>query len=195
MVLEAKGLEWEYVPVNLLKAEDCEMEYYSKNPSGVPTLIDDGVTIGQSLAIMEFLEEKYPQAPMLPKDLADRAAVRSIALFIASGIQPLANLGTMQKVGKRFGDDQKAGWNVDVITEGMQGLEKLLEKYAGTCCFGDAYTMADACLVPNCYAAKRFGVDIAQFPVTARVLAHLETIDFVQKTHPDNQPDAVKPAQ
>jgi maleylacetoacetate isomerase len=193
ILLAHKSLDFKYVAVNLLKGEDCDAAYWAKNPSGVPTLIDGDVTLGQSLAIMEYLEEKYPAQPMLPKALGDRAVVRSIALFIASGIQPLQNLGTQQKVGKRFGNDQKAGWTADVITEGMTGLEELLKQHAGLCCFGDALTMADAALVPQCFAAKRFGCDFTQFPTILRVYSHLETLDAVKLSHPDKMPDAVVP--
>jgi maleylacetoacetate isomerase len=192
MALHAKGLEYEYKPVNLLKGEDCAPDYWQMNPSGVPTLLDDGNTVTQSLAILEYLEERYPQNPLLPRAFADRATVRSIALLIASGIQPLQNLGVAQKIAKNYGDEHKMPWLKEVISEGMAGLEAVLSKHAGKCCFGDEFTIADATLIPQAYAARRFGVDLSVYPTVSRVLAHIEALDVAKATHPDNMPDAVK---
>lgn len=193
MALHHKGLPYTYKAVNLLKGEDVAPEYFSMNPAGVPTLIDEGgVVITQSLAIMEYLEERYPQRPLLPRAFEDRAAVRAIALYVASGVQPLQNLGAQTKVGELAGAEKKAQWTKEVITEGMQGLELLLSKTAGRFCFGNEFTIADCCIVPQVYAARRFGVDPAAFPTVARVCANLEEVDAVKSTHPDLMPDAVK---
>jgi maleylacetoacetate isomerase len=191
MVLAHKQLDYEYKAVNLLKGEDCTPEYWSINPAGVPTLIDGDHTITQSLAIIEYLEERYPQGPILPRAFEERAAVRAVAHLIATGIQPLQNLGVQQKIGSDFGADKKTKWAKDVIEEGMAGLEEVLKRCAGSCCVGSSFTMADACLVPQVFAARRFGADMEKFPTIARVSAHLDTLAIVKDTHPDKMPDAV----
>jgi maleylacetoacetate isomerase len=164
------------------------------NPSGVPTFFDSEkpeTFLTQSLAIMEYLEERYPgELPLLPRDFHARAIVRSICQFIASGIQPLQNLGTIQKVGGKFGEDAKKAWLAEVIGEGMAGLEILLKRHAGTHCFGDSFTMADACLIPQAYACRRFEVDLAKFPTISRVLSVIEKSELCLRTHPDVVPDA-----
>jgi maleylacetoacetate isomerase/maleylpyruvate isomerase len=192
MVMAHKGLEYEYKAVNLLKGEDCTPDYWKMNPAGVPTLVDGGHTITQSLAIIEYLEERYPQNPILPRAFEQRAAVRAVSHLIASGIQPLQNLGVQQKIGAQFGNDAKAKWAKDVIEEGFEGLEEALKRSAGLCCVGDSFTMADTCLVPQVFAARRFGADLSKFPTIARVAAHLDTLAAVADTHPDKMPDAVK---
>lgn len=191
MVLEHKQLSYKYTPVNLLKGEDETPAYWNMNPSGVPTLKDGDTTVVQSLAIMEYLEEKYPDQPVLPRGFHARSEVRAIALFIASGIQPLQNLAIAKKIEGKFGADAKMPWLVDVITEGLTGLEAMLKRTAGKCCFGDEFSMADCCIVPQAYAARRFGVSLDQFPTITRVLAHVEALDVVKNTHPDKMPDAV----
>ena len=195
MVLAHKKLDYKYVAINLLKAEDTADEYFKMNPSGVPTLLDlerPDAPITQSLAAIEYLEERYPEHPVLPRDFHARAAVRGIANYIAAGIQPLQNLYISQTVAAKFGEPAKAAWLVEVITEGMLGLEHLLARSAGTHCVGDAFTMADACLVPQAYACRRFGVDLAQFPTVHRVLQTIEALDVTKVSHPDMMPDAVK---
>jgi maleylacetoacetate isomerase len=193
IALALKGLEYEYKAVNLLKGEDTAPEYYRINPSGVPTLIDgDGAKpLTQSLAIVEYLEERYPAKPLLPRDFIERADVRAVANFIAC-LQPLQNLGTQQLVGAQFGDAAKGPWAKAVIQEGMEGLEVLLSRSAGIYCVGDTFTMADCFLAPQAYACRRFGVDLAQFPTISRVLAAVEAHEAVVASHPDRMPDAVK---
>merc|ERR1712146_575031 len=129
---------------------------------------------------MEYLDERYPSNPILPRSFEERADVRAIAHLIASGIQPLQNLGVQQKVGGQFGDEAKKKWAKDVIEEGFAGLEAVLQRTAGKCCFGDTFTMADACLVPQAYAADRFGANLAQFPTVHKVVEHLRSLEVVK---------------
>jgi maleylacetoacetate isomerase len=195
LVLAHKKLDYKYVPVNLLKGEDGEEDYYRTNPAGVPTLFDSDQpthAIIQSLAACEYLEERYPEHPVLPRGFHERASVRAVANYIASGIQPLQNLNIGQKIEAKFGEAAKKQWLVDVIEEGMQGLEFMLAKTAGSHCVGDAFTLADCCLIPQAYAARRFSVDLAKFPIISRVLATIENLDVAKATHPDQMPDAVK---
>lgn len=198
--LHWKGLPYEYRPVNLAKGEDSEPHYWKLNPAGVPTLVDEADNEGtkivatQSLAILEYLEERYPEAPSLlpPRNVTGaRVAVRGLAHFIASGIQPLQNLGTVAKVGRDFGDERRKQWTHDVIHDGAAALEAQLAQHAGMCSFGDSFTMADAVLVPQAYAARIRGVDLSVFPTIARVLKHVEPHESVVATHPDRMPDAV----
>jgi maleylacetoacetate isomerase len=192
LALAHKKLDYEYKAINLLKGEDSAPEYYAMNPAGVPTLIDDGQVFVQSLAIMEFLEEKYPDHPLLPRSFHQRSLVRAVCLQIVSGVQPLQNLGVLNRIGGTFGDAAKTQWAKDVIDEGMQGFEELLKRTAGRYCVGDEFTMADCCLIPQGYACRRFGVDPSKYPTVGRVLANLETLDIYHATHPDRMPDAVK---
>ena len=192
MVLFHKELEYEYKAVNLLKAEDCEPTYWSMNPAGVPTLLDDDHVVTQSLAIIEYLEERYPEKPVLPRSFEARADVRAVALLIATGVQPLQNLGIQQKIGAKFGNDAKPAWAKEVIEEGFAGLEAVLKRTAGTFCVGNQFSMADACLVPQLYAARRFGADLSAFPTVVRVGAFLDTLPVTLETHPDKMPDAQK---
>lgn len=194
LALSFKGLEYEYKPINLLKGEEGTPEYFAMNPAGVPTFIDDnGDIVTQSMAIMEYLEEKYPERPLLPRGFHERSQVRSIALQIVSGVQPLQNLAVLNKVAASFGGEAaKTRWAKEVIEEGMHGVDVTLQRTAGTHCFGDSFTMADCCLIPQAYACRRFGVDLSQFPAVHRVLATLEASDLCRATHPDAMPDAVK---
>jgi maleylacetoacetate isomerase/maleylpyruvate isomerase len=195
MALHHKGLAYTYKAVNLLKGEDTEPTYFAMNPAGVPTLVDEGgVVITQSLAIIEYLEERYPDHPLLPRGFADRAKVRAVALLIASGVQPLQNLAAQQKVAALAGPEVKTQWTKEVISEGLHAIELLLQGTAGTFCFGDELSMADLCLVPQVYAAKRFGVELTidALPTLTRVHGNLEGLSVVRETHPDMMPDAVK---
>lgn len=193
IALAFKGLEYEYRAVNLLKGEDLTPEYTKINPSGVPTLVDEDskAPLTESIAIMEYLEERYPAHPLLPSDLHARAAVRAIAMHIAC-MQPLQNLGTQQLVAQQFGEAAKGPWTKAVLLQGMEGLETLLARSAGTFCVGDRFSFADCCLAPQAYACRRFGVDVAQFPTVSKVLQAVEAHEAVVASHPDRMPDAPK---
>ena len=169
---------------------------------GIPVALKDNIhttdirTTGGSIAFENLMP---PYDATLTKNLRDAGAIilaktvmTELANFIASGIQPLQNLAIGQKVGSKFGEEAKKQWLIEVIEEGMTGLEHMLVKYAGTHCFGDSFTLADACLIPQAYAARRFGVDLAKYPTISKVLAHIEQLDISKATHPDQMPDAVK---
>ena len=215
MVLAYKGLDYKYEAINLHKSEDDDPEYVKMNPSGVPTLIEpDGRVFTQSMAIMEYLEEKYPENSIMPKEAGDRALCRALALEIISGLQPLQNMGVAHlfKLCKPYWPAEKKNIQIgakqvgpmgevtnikylrDIITEKLWGFENLLSRTAGTHCFGDSFTIADAALMPQANACRSsFGLDLSIFPTISRVLANIEKLDCVQKTHPDVCPDAVKP--
>eukprot|EP00123_Amoebidium_parasiticum_P012180 comp21177_c0_seq1/m.28713 comp21177_c0_seq1/g.28713 ORF comp21177_c0_seq1/g.28713 comp21177_c0_seq1/m.28713 type:complete len:213 (-) comp21177_c0_seq1:460-1098(-) len=187
IVLNLKGVEYEPRPVNLLKGEQKGSEYFGPVSSMpmVPTLVVGEHHLCQSLAIMEYLEEVYPNVPTLPKDPFVRAKVREIVDIICVDTQPVQNLRILQYVG----DDKKMEHAKYWITVSFEALEKLLEKTAGKYCVGDTVTMADVCLVPQVYNARRFNVDMSRFPTIARIDAELASIQAFKDAHPTAQPD------
>jgi maleylacetoacetate isomerase len=194
MALELKGLAYEYRPINLLKGEDCTAEYKAINPAGlVPTLIDGKHTLSESLAILEYLEEKYPgPVSLLPRRFEDRAEVRRLALHIVSGIQPLQNLAMLEKIEAIGGTQARGQWGKTVVAEGFAALEAMLKQTAGKFSFGDEITLADLCLIPQVYSAGRFGVSMEAFPIINAIHGRLAELDVLKPAHPDEMPDAVK---
>jgi maleylpyruvate isomerase len=195
IALAMKELPFEYVAVHLLKdgGQQNAEAYREKNPqSMVPTLEvrEDGRThfLGQSLAILEWLEERHPSPPLLPADAYARAAVRQMAEAVNSSIQPLQNLAVLQHL-KSLGVDDRA-WCQHWIGRGMAALERLAQQSAGTYLFGDSVTLADVCLVPQMYAARRFGLDPAVYPTLLRVEQTCAGLPAFQRAHADAQPDA-----
>ena len=197
IALNLKGLAYEYVPVHLLQdgGQQNTEAYRAKNPMRtVPMLeVTEGGAppryLAQSLAILEFLEERHPSPALLPEDAFGRARVRMLAEMVNSGIQPLQNLSVMQHV-KGLGQDEKA-WSVHWISRGMAALQQSVQESAGRYCVGDSVSFADVCLVPQLYACRRFGVDPAAYPVLARIEAACASLPAFQAAHADRQPDAV----
>ena len=189
IALGYKKVAYEPLLVNLLEGEQNKPAHRAKNPIGqVPTLTIDGVTHVDSIAIMELLEEIYPEPPLLPKAPHDRARVRALVQTIASGIQPLQNLVVLDRVG---GTDQekRSDWMRFWITRGLGAFETLASE-SGPFAFGAAFTMADACLVPQIYASRRVGVDLTPFPRILRAEAAASELAFVAAARPEAQPDA-----
>ncbi|KAM4014573.1 maleylacetoacetate isomerase isoform 2-T2 [Anomaloglossus baeobatrachus] len=187
IALAFKGLEYDLHPVNLIQdgGQQRTDEYKRVNPmQQVPALRIDGVTLSQSLAIIEYLEETRPHPPLLPRDPLKRAQCRMISDHIASGIQPVQNLGVLQRVG-----DGKLEWAQHYITSGFQALELLLQDTAGQYCVGDEVTMADLCLVPQVANADRFQVDMTPYPTISRIHQALLRLEAFQVSHPSRQPD------
>lgn len=196
IAMQHKGLPYEYVAVHLLEdgGQQHRPEYREKNPNRmVPTLEvrEDGRTsfLGQSLAILEWLEERHPTPALLPRDAYARAAVRQMAEAVNSSIQPLQNLAVLQHLKHELKADDKA-WCQRWIGRGMEALEALARRHAGTFLAGDQVTLADVCLVPQMYAARRFGVDPSAFPTLLRVEQACAALPAFQKAHADAQPDA-----
>ncbi|KAG1935866.1 maleylacetoacetate isomerase [Pimephales promelas] len=150
----------------------------------VPAVTIDGITLSQSLAIIQYIEETRPQPRLLPADPKQRAHVRIICDIIASGIQPLQNLYVIQKIGA-----EKVPWAQHFINRGFEALEPILKQTAGKYCVGDEISMADICLVPQVYNAERFKVDMSQFPTIIRLNQTLIEIDAFKVSHPSHQPD------
>ena len=194
IALNLKGLAYEPVFVHLAKGEHRAAAYAKVNPQALlPTLeLDDGTRLTQSLAIIEYLDEKHPQKPLLPKDAQERARVRSLSYLIASEIHPLNNLRVLQHLKRALNqsEDQVNAWYRHWIADGLAKLEAELASSKGRFCHGDTPTMADCCLVPQIFNAKRYQSYLAPYPQTMRVFEacmHLEAFDRAQ---PSKQPDA-----
>jgi maleylacetoacetate isomerase/maleylpyruvate isomerase len=196
IALGVKGLAYEYVATHLRRGEHRKPEYLAVNPQGlVPVLDDDGVVVSQSLAILEYLEDAYPKTPrLLPATPADRAQVRAMAQAIACDVHPLNNLRVLEYLKSRMGQSEEATnlWYRHWIAEGFAALEQAIGKHTsdGRHCFGDTVTMADVCLVPQVYNARRFAVDLAAYPALVRVSESLESLPPFAEARPEAQPDA-----
>jgi maleylacetoacetate isomerase len=158
----------------------------------LPVLIDDGEPLAQSVAILEYLEERSPEPALLPEAPLDRARVRQMVEVINSGIQPIQNLRVMQRLGREFGlekPDQRT-WSRGWIEFGFTALHQLIEVHGGRYSFGDSVTLADLCLIPQLYNARRFDVDLTAFHRLLEIEAELISIPAFVSAHPDQQPDA-----
>ena len=196
IALNLKGLAYAPQPVSLPKGDHRRPEYARVNPQAlVPMLeLDDGTRLNQSLAIIEFLDQRYPQPPLVPEDALGRARVRSLALLIACEIHPLNNLRALNYLRKDLGllEEQVNAWYRHWITEGLAKLEAELTQSpgAGSFCHGDAPTMADCCLVPQIFNAKRYKSDLTPYPMAMRVFEQCMQLEAFDRAQPSKQPDA-----
>lgn len=197
IALKLKGIGYDAAPVHLLRngGEQLSDAYRAINPAALlPALDDDGEVISQSLAIMEYLEETHPQAPLLPSSPAARARVRALALTVAADGHPLGNLRVLKYLTGQIGvaEDVKLAWQQHWLGSSLQALEALLanDPRTGRYCHGDTPTLADCCLVPQVFNAQRFGVDLAPYPTVARIDAACNALPAFQQAHPSKQPDA-----
>jgi maleylacetoacetate isomerase len=196
IALNLKGLAWQHVGVHLVKGEQRSAEYLALNPAGLlPLLIDDDASaITQSLAIIEYLDEKYPHTlPLMPRETLARAQVRAASLSLACDVHPLNNARVLAYLTNELQatQAQKDAWIAHWITTGLDALEKsfALSNASGAFCFGNAPTMADCVLVPQVFSARRFNVDVAKYPRIAAIDAHCNTLPAFQTAHPSKQPD------
>ncbi|KAF9690348.1 hypothetical protein SADUNF_Sadunf01G0186300 [Salix dunnii] len=217
IALNLKGLEYEYIPVNLLKGEQFDPDFLKLNPLGyVPALVDGEIVIADSFAILMYLEEKYPQHPLLPTDLQKKALNYQVALHIlpcflttisclrttctnnssasnvvCSSIQPLQNIAVLNYIKEKVGPDEVIPWVQSHIKKGFAGLEKLLKDCAGKYATGDEVSMADLFIEPQILGAiKRFNIDMTQFPLLSRLHEAYSELPAFQNAMPENQPDA-----
>jgi maleylacetoacetate isomerase len=197
IALAVKGLTYESVPRHLLRdgGQHRQADYLATNPQGlIPALEHDGHVVTQSLAICEYLDEVFPQPPLLPADPRGRAAVRAMALAIACDIHPLNNLSVQQYLRTELGqrDDGVTRWAQHWIARGFAALEQLLARHStdGRYCYGDTVTLADACLVPQVYNARRVQLDLGAYPQLTAVARHLEALPAFAAARPEAQPDA-----
>lgn len=193
IALALKGLDYQALPINLIAppgGEHRQPAYLAVNPQGrVPALrIDEGDLLIQSPAIIEYLEERYPQVPLLSKDFAARAHERGVAAVIGCDVHPLHNVSVLNKL-RQLGHDepQVVEWIGHWISQGLATVEQLIgdEGY----CFGPQPGLADAYLIPQLYAAERFNVSLEAYPRIRRVAALAATHSAFIKAHPANQPD------
>ncbi|MFJ1337686.1 maleylacetoacetate isomerase [Pseudomonas caricapapayae] len=190
IALALKQLEYQYVPVNLLKGEQREEHFLALNPQGrVPALkIDSGELLVQSPAIIEYLEEVYPQPALLPEDRVLRAQVRGVAALIGCDIHPLHNVSVLNQLrGLGHDDAQVNQWIAHWISQGLAAVEQLIGDDGF--CFGDEPGLADVYLIPQLYAAERFHIDLGDFPRIRRVAALAEEHSAFVQAHPARQPD------
>jgi len=191
--LNLKGLEYQSNAVNLLEQQQSSAQYKALNPQGlVPALNDNGDFFTQSIAICEYLEEQYPDTPaILPKELKAKTQVKTLALSIGCDIQPLNNLRVLNYLVQDMGlsDEQKLTWYLHWIKEGFTALEAQLSnsESTGDFCYGDTPTLADICLVPQVFNAKRFKAPMEDYPTINRIVENCEKLEAFAKAHPDNQ--------
>ncbi len=195
IVLNLKGLSAERAFIHLRRNDQSAPAYLTLNPQGlVPALEDDGQVFTQSLAIIEYLDETHPEPPLLPGHPADRARVRALAQIIACDIHPLDNLRVLRYLADPLGHDEATigRWFNHWIAKGFQALEAFLaeDDQTGAFCHGDAPGLADICLVPQVFNARRYKLDLAPYKTIARVFETCMAKDAFEKARPENQPDA-----
>jgi maleylacetoacetate isomerase len=191
IALNLKRVSYEAVPVNLLKGEQREAGYKALNPQmRVPSLDIGETTLVQSPAILEYLDEAYPEPPLLPMGAVNRAKVRAIASLIACDIHPLNNSGTLAYIKNRLGHDQAAAdeWYAHWVREGFDAIEAMLGP--GPYAFGSKITLADVYLVPQVFNARRFNVPLDNYPKIVAVDAACAELKAFQDAAPNSQPDA-----
>jgi maleylacetoacetate isomerase/maleylpyruvate isomerase len=194
IALALKGVDYDYVPVNLREGEQRAEDYLRINPAGlVPTLFaEDGTRLVQSSAIIEYLEESRPAPPLLPTRPAMRAHARAIAATIACEAQPFGNLRILNYLTDDLGltDEKKAAFLNRWPGGALRAVEAVLKNAAGAFCIGDEPGLADIFLVPQVYAARRFGIDIGGCDTILKIVENCERLEAFRRAHPDNQPDA-----
>jgi maleylacetoacetate isomerase len=197
IALNLKGLKYEQAPIHLRRGggEQLSAAYKAINPQAlVPALEDGGKILTQSLAIIEYLEERYPQPPLLPRDPADKAVVRSMALLIACEIHPIQNLRVLQYVKREYNqsDEQVNRWAQHWINLGLAALEQMIvaQPRRGKFCLGDTPTLADICLVPQLGNARRYGCDLSPYPAIIEIEKNCMALPAFADAAPEKQPDA-----
>jgi maleylacetoacetate isomerase len=192
IALEFLNCSYEYRPIHLVKdgGEQLKEDYQKLNPMAqVPFLVDGNVQLSQSMAILEYLNAKFPEKRIIPDDHEKAAKVREVCEIINSGIQPLQNLSVLKKLVNDFGasEEQKIDWIKQAITKGFQAIEPLISD--GDFCF-EEFSIADALLVPQVYNAERFQLDMSAFPKIKNINEKCLQLDYFQKAEPSAQIDA-----
>jgi maleylacetoacetate isomerase len=197
IALHWKDLEFEYVPIHLVRDGGWQNseEFRRVNPMGhVPALDHDGFLVAESVAIVDYLDSLAPAKRLFPADARARATVLQICELLNSGIQPLQNLKVHRELKSVYGfsDEQIGQWTRNWINKGFESLERILEKTAGSFCYGGEVTAAECFLIPQCFASRRFGVKVEDFPLIARIEAAAVKLPAFERAHPSRQPDFEK---
>jgi maleylacetoacetate isomerase len=190
IALNIKGIQYEQRPVNLLESQQKSDEYRALNPQGfVPMLEIDGHRLTQSVAIINYLDLRFPNTPVIPASAAERAHVVALSMMIACDIHPLNNLRVLKYLKGELGNSQEEvdAWYAHWITEGLGPLEAMAAPKAGKFLYGDAPTAADICLVPQLYNARRFNVPLDDYPTLVRADENANRLEAFAAAHPDRQ--------
>ena len=197
IALNLKGIGCEQAPIHLRRGggEQLSAAYRAINPQAlVPALEDDGRILTQSLAIIEYLDEKHPNPPLLPQDPADKAIVRSMALVIACEVHPIQNLRVLNYVKATYHqtDEQVNQWAQHWIDLGLDALQAMIvaQPKRAKFCFGDTPTLADICLIPQLGNARRYGCDLAKYPTILAIESNCNALPAFADAAPEKQPDA-----
>jgi len=193
IALNLKGVDYDSRPVNLVEGDQKSPAYRALNPQGfVPMLEIDDRRLTQSLAIIAYLDQTRPEPPLLPADPGDQAHVRALALTIACDIHPLNNLRVLKYLGDSLHQEKEARdkWYAHWVTEGFEALEAMARKRSGSFLFGNSPTIADVCLVPQMYNARRFNVPVEAYPTLLRADASANALPAFAEAHPDRQKEA-----
>ena len=196
IALSLKGIDYDYLGVNLRAGEQRSESYIKINPAkGVPVLVtDEGDEITQSMAILSYLEDLYPVPALLPKDSLAKARVLELCNIIACDMHPVNNLRILAYIQGELGasDEQKDAWYKHWIAEGMNAVEAQLSKHGfGDFCFGDAPTLADVCLIPQVTNALRFNCDMSAYPRAMAIYEHCIALPEFERAAAANQPDMI----
>lgn len=195
IVLNLKKIKFESIPIHLIKngGEQHQDDYVALNPSHlVPTLVDGDLILNQSLAIIDYLDNRFPEITLYPEDIMCRAKVQALSLDIACEMHPLNNLRIQQYLVDELhlNETAKLAWVTHWMAIGFAAIEAKIAKTCGLYCFGDDVTMADICLVPQVYNAKRFGIDMSAYPNVVNVSQNCDKLAPFISALPENQSDA-----
>ncbi|GAQ82668.1 maleylacetoacetate isomerase-like [Klebsormidium nitens] len=187
--LHFKGIRYTYVNCDRAAGETATPEFLAINPmKQLPALRIDGHTLSESVAILEYLEEVYPDPPLLPKAPEDRAIVRKLVETINAGTQPLQNTYVLETLVEMYGPGADVMWAEKWIRRGLQAFEDIISKTAGKCCFGDSLTMADVFLIPQLYNAHHLNIDLSAYPTCLRIEKDLGAHAAIKSGRPEKQP-------
>lgn len=195
IALSLKGLDYDYLPLNIRIGIQNEEPFKEVNPMmGVPVLEDNGFRLTQSMAILQYLDEKYPEPKLLPENIEKKAQILSFCNIIATDMHPINNMKVLKYLTQelKVSEEQKNRWYQHWITQGFRAIERQLEtSYTGTYCFGNEVSLADVCLVPQYANAHRMGCELDEFVLCKKVFDYCTELEEFKKAAPTQQPDFV----